>query len=229
LINLQEFAVVTSLAIARDRVVGVLLGLFTMWLVFDQLWGTPAAAEMKKNFASSIRLLANVIREPLSDDPHVAKARRLSLRDTTTESFDSVRATADAVLLEFGGSRQQNMALRGRIRTAQLPLRTLFLIRMALWKYRAQTPGFELPAEVLLAQQQFDTQSANKLDAIADRIEGKSSSQINDMEDSFAHLQQVSSRVRPQQPPDTLGRHVQALMALSRRSEELTTWLEQNV
>jgi multidrug resistance protein MdtO len=86
------------------------------------------------------------------------------------------------------------MALRGRIRTAQLPLRTLFLIRMALWKYRAQTPGFELPAEVLLAQQQFDTQSANKLDAIADRIEGKSSSQINDMEDSFAHLQQVSSR-----------------------------------
>jgi multidrug resistance protein MdtO len=39
LINLQEFAVRTSLSVARDRAVGVLVGLFMMWLVFDQLWG----------------------------------------------------------------------------------------------------------------------------------------------------------------------------------------------
>ena len=41
LINLQEFAIQTSLSVARDRVVGILLGLFMMWLVFDQLWGVP--------------------------------------------------------------------------------------------------------------------------------------------------------------------------------------------
>ena len=52
LINLQEFAVQTSLSIARDRIVGVLLGLFMMWLVFDQLWGAPAAVEMKRTFIS---------------------------------------------------------------------------------------------------------------------------------------------------------------------------------
>jgi uncharacterized membrane protein YccC len=39
LINLQEFAMQTSLSVARDRVVGILLGLFMMWLVFDQLVG----------------------------------------------------------------------------------------------------------------------------------------------------------------------------------------------
>lgn len=48
LINLQEFTIQTSLSIARDRVVGILLGLFMMWLVFDQLWGTRAAVEMKR-------------------------------------------------------------------------------------------------------------------------------------------------------------------------------------
>ena len=38
LINLQEFARQTSLAAARDRIVGVGLGLCMMWLVFDRLW-----------------------------------------------------------------------------------------------------------------------------------------------------------------------------------------------
>src|ERR1700730_13407609 len=58
LINLQEFAVQTSLSIARDRVVGIFLGLFMMWLVFDQLWSAPAGVEMKRAFISALRLLA---------------------------------------------------------------------------------------------------------------------------------------------------------------------------
>jgi multidrug resistance protein MdtO len=37
LINLQEFKQQISLGVARDRVVGILLGLFAMWLVFDPL------------------------------------------------------------------------------------------------------------------------------------------------------------------------------------------------
>jgi multidrug resistance protein MdtO len=66
LINLREFAMQTSLSVARDRVVGVLLGLFMMWLVFDQLWGSRAAVAMKRTFISNLRLLAQLAREPLS-------------------------------------------------------------------------------------------------------------------------------------------------------------------
>ena len=58
LVNISEFKMQTSLAVARDRVVGILLGLFMMWLVFDQLWGAPAAVEMRKTFISNLRLLA---------------------------------------------------------------------------------------------------------------------------------------------------------------------------
>src|ERR1700674_3707459 len=65
LINVQEFKIQTSLAVARDRVVGILLGLFMMWLVFDQLGGSPAAVEMKRIFISNLRLLAQLVREPL--------------------------------------------------------------------------------------------------------------------------------------------------------------------
>jgi len=229
LINLQGFAVVTSLAVARDRVVGVLLGLFTMWLVFDQLWGVPATEAMKKAFVLGFRLMAQVIREPLSDDPQVAKARRFSLRETIAENFDSVRTAGDAVLLEFGGARRAALEWRRRAQIAQAPLRTLYLIRMALWKYRAQTPGFELPTEVLTAQKEFDNQSAVVFDGIADRLEGKSSRETRDLQKSFEHLEQTASKVDSQQPRDPREPQVHALLALSRRSEQLTTWLAENI
>src|SRR6201999_4396950 len=47
LINMQEFTIQISLAIARDRVFGVLLGLFSMWLLFDRLWVRNALDEMR--------------------------------------------------------------------------------------------------------------------------------------------------------------------------------------
>jgi multidrug resistance protein MdtO len=68
LINLLEFKFQTSLAVARDRVVGVLLGLFMMWLFFDHLWSTPAGLEMKRTFVSALRQLAQLARGPLSND-----------------------------------------------------------------------------------------------------------------------------------------------------------------
>jgi multidrug resistance protein MdtO len=229
LINLQEFAFVTSLAVARDRVVGVLLGLFTMWLVFDQLWGTPATEAMKKALVQDFRLMAQVIREPLSNDPQVAKARRFSLRETVTENFDSVRTAGDAVLLEFGPSRREALEWRNRAQTAQAQLGTLYLTRMALWKYRAQTPGFELPTEVLAAQKEFDNQSTIALEGIADRLEGKSSAEKGDVQGSFEHLEQAARKIDSQQPRDPRDPQVHALLVLSHRSEQLTTWLAQNI
>jgi multidrug resistance protein MdtO len=230
LIHLQEFALVTSLSVARDRVVGVMLGLFTMWLVFDQLGGMPAIEAMKNAFVQDFRLVAEVIREPLSKDPQVAKARRFSLRETVSENFDSVRTAGDAVLLEFGPSRREALEWRKRMQTAQAPLRTLYLTRMALWKYRAQTPGFELPAEVLAAQKEFDNQSAIALEGIADRLEGKPPSpQKADVQGSFEHFEQTVHKVLSQQPRDSREPQVHALLLLTRRSEELTTWLAANV
>lgn len=229
LINLQEFAVVTSLSVARDRVVGVLLGLFTMWLVFDQLGGKPAVVEMKNAFVRDFRLLAEVFREPLSNDPQVAKARRFALREMLLDNFDKVRAAGDAVLLEFGPLRREALEWRQRSQIAQVSLRTLYLIRMALWKYRAQTPGFELPIEVLAAQQEFDNQSAMALDGIADRLQGISPAKAGNVKESFEHLEQIAHKVDSQQPPEPYDPQVRALLALSRRSEQLTLWLTENI
>ena len=109
LINLSEFQPQTSLVLARDCVVGILLGLLVMWLLFDQLWGAAAAVEMKKTFISNLRLIAKSMREPVSENPKTAIARSLARRETIKANRDNVRAPADGVLFEFGLSATRKL------------------------------------------------------------------------------------------------------------------------
>ena len=229
LINLQGFAMERSLSIARDRVVGILLGLFMMSLVFDQLWGSRAAVEMKRAFISGLRLLAQYAKEPLSKDLKVAIERSYSLRETINWNFDQVRSLADAVLFEFSSSRRQDLALRSRIRKWQPQLRALFLIRIALWKYRAQLPGFELPPPVRLAQQEFDDRSAKILDGMADRLETKSSLEKDNFEVSFERLEQTIRNCCSEGPQELLSAELQAFLALSRSIESVTMSLSKEI
>jgi multidrug resistance protein MdtO len=172
-VHLQEFKFQTSLASARDRIVGVLLGLVMMWLTFDLLWSAPAGVAMKKALISVIRLLAQLAREPGSEDTAAAIERIYVLRERINDQFDNGRSLADGVLFEFGPSRQQDLALRQRVREWQPQLRTLFLMRVASLKYRLQLPGFELPEAMRQCQRVYDDRSAEVLHDMADRIEGK--------------------------------------------------------
>ncbi len=174
LINLVEFAVQTSLDPARDRLIGILLGLFMMWLVFDHVWSAPASVGMRSAFISALRLLAQLTREPVSGDLRAAIERSHALGETISERFDQGRSLADAVVFEFGPSRRRDLRTRDHLRRWLPQLRTLFLMRIASFKYRLQLPGFELPEAVRTAQQAYDYRSAAVLEALADRIEGKS-------------------------------------------------------
>jgi multidrug resistance protein MdtO len=232
LIHLQEFAMQTSLSVPRDRVVGVLLGLFMMWLVFDRLWGAwgaSAAVEMRRAFISDLRLLAQFAREPLSKELKVAVERSNSLRETINANFDKVRSLADAVLFEFSSSRQQDLALRSRIRQWQPQLRTLFLIRTALLKYRLQLPGFELPEAVSVGQQEFDDNLAKMMDGMADRMDGKASERRDNLERSFEHLEQTIRSCWSEGPQGLPTAELQTFLALSRSIESVIISLDKEI
>ena len=171
LINLQEFKFQTSLAVARDRVVGVFVGLAAMWIAFDLVWTTPAASGMRKSFVSAIRLLAQLAREPVSPDLRTAVERTYALREQIDGQLAKFRALADGVLFEFGPTRQHDLMVRARLREWQPQLQTLFLMRVTSLKYRLQLPGFELPDGVLHALQEYDQQSARILEQVADWVE----------------------------------------------------------
>jgi multidrug resistance protein MdtO len=224
IVNMQEFAIETSLTFPRDRVVGILLGLFMMWFVFDQLWGAPAVVEMKIAFISLLRSLAKLARSPVH--PRDGIEQTYALRETINSDFDKVRALSDAVLFEFGPSRQQDLAFRSRITRWQPQLRMLFITRVALLKYRFQLPGFELPQGVEFAQQEFDEHFAVTLDGIADRFKGTEPTRPESLQDSFVRLEQTIQASEPAVSRGALSSHLQTFLLLSRRIVSLTISLE---
>jgi multidrug resistance protein MdtO len=119
----------------------------------------------------------------------LAIERSYSLRETINTNFDKVRSLADGVLFEFGPSRQQDLASRNQIREWQPQLRTLFLIRITLFKYRLQLPGFELREAVRALQLDFDKRLATILDGMADRMEGQRPTEHHDFKDASERLE----------------------------------------
>jgi multidrug resistance protein MdtO len=230
LINVQEFKIQTSLAVARDRVVGILLGLFAMWLVFDQIWGAPAAVEMKRTFISSLRSLAQFARGPRSTDLKDVIDRSFATRETINNSFAKIHTLADGVYFEFGASRQSDLALRSQIVRWLPQLRIIFVTRAALLKYRYNLPGFELPNELRAAQQEFDDSIAQTLEAMADRLEGKTHEGLkHDLKGSFEKLEQVAELCRLKEPPQPFFAKMQAFLPLSRRIENLAVSLDREI
>jgi multidrug resistance protein MdtO len=203
-------------------------GLFVMWIVFDQLWGSSAATAMKKEFIFTVRRLAQLVREPLATDTRVAVDRIGALRETIDSGFDRARAFADGVLFEFGPTRDADLAWRRRLLAWQPRFRLVFLTRVALLKYRLGLPGFQLPSSLAAAQADFDRELAKRIDGIADRLEGKRSQSDDALERSLVRLEAVSRTQTSDTRPESPG-SVHTFLPLSRRIERLTALLDEDV
>ena len=190
LINLQEFTIQSSLAIARDRVVGVLLGLVCMWLVFDRLWVRDALQEMQDGFSRNLQMLAELIelaRKPPSDD--VAR-RAFQLRDQLNEGFNAVKAQSDAVVFEFGASRQRKLQIRDDFRRWQPSVGALLQVQITGLQYLYQRRFAQLAPGIADASSTFEEDMAITARAMADEVAGKVSTAAPDIQESAARLRQ---------------------------------------
>ncbi|MBV8227344.1 MAG: FUSC family protein, partial [Verrucomicrobia bacterium] len=102
LINVTSFDISRDLTIGRDRAIGVLLGIASMWLVFERLYPRPAAVQMVRQFARSARLLAAL---SAAGPGESGMTRIRTLRDEVSNIFASVNSEADAVLFESSEKR----------------------------------------------------------------------------------------------------------------------------
>ena len=190
LINLQEFTIQTSLAIARDRVFGVLLGLVSMGVFFDLLWARTATNEMQAVFARNLELFAELAEQLLERD-HIQAIKRIrQLRDQINEGFQAVTAQSDAVLLDFSSSRQQKLRIRKDIQRWQPAIRTLLQVQITAVQYLARTPLSDLPQPVALAGTQFEEDVAQVMRAIAFEVSNKPAPSVPDIRLSAESVQE---------------------------------------
>jgi multidrug resistance protein MdtO len=212
LINLQEFTIQTSLSIARDRVFGVLLGLTSMWLIYDRLWQKNALDEMQRLFARNLEMFAELTEQVLVKDQIKAIRRIRQLRDQLNAGFPAVSTQADAVLFEFGPSRQRQLQIREDFRRWQPSIRTLLQVQIASIQYLVNRPLSNLPQPIAQAGVAFEQDVARVMHAMASEASGKPVAGVPDISLSTAQFQEAIHKYYqdtgtpvPTQASDVLG------------------------
>ena len=194
LINLQEFTIQTSLSIARDRVFGVLLGLMCMWLIYDRLWVKDALEEMQTVFARNLEMFAELTEQLLEKDQVKAIQRMRQLRDQLNAGFQAASAQADAVLFEFGPSRQRKLQIRADVRRWQPSMQALLQVQITSAQYLSQKPLSSLPEPIAQAGVQYEKDIARVMRAMANEVVGKPIEGVPDIRQSAARMRQESEQ-----------------------------------
>ncbi len=170
LVNLQEPFRQISLSVARDRVVGVIVGLLAMWLVFDQIAAPLATDRMNTLLRTNLNLLGDMACAVADVGPGMtggALERFQQLRDKINDSFSQMNAQADAVQFEFGPQRRQKLRERDRMQAMQPPMRSLFLLEISLAESEYLPSGRRVDARERPALRDFLEQNRGALRSIA--------------------------------------------------------------
>jgi len=141
-VNLHDFRVETDLTIARDKVMGVLLGILAMGFIFDRFGAKSAAEQLRKLLVQNVRMLAQLGICPVTCGRATAVSQMSSLRSQINENFASLESQMDAARFEFEFRRRRegDVAECERIQRAQPALRSIYLLELSLFSHR-ERPG----------------------------------------------------------------------------------------
>jgi multidrug resistance protein MdtO len=179
LIHLGEFTILTNLTVARDRVLGVLLGITMMWLVFERLFPRTATDEMVRIFARNVRSMSDLLLfSPRRDDPGaILSVRRM--REDIYRRFGEVTAQSDAVPFETGPSRPGDMAARDRVRRWQASLRSFYLLEAPLLQFRLFGDTASKSSSFTAFEDNFRLECSRILLEIAESFESQRASRVH--------------------------------------------------
>ena len=119
-VNLQDFKFQTDLTVARDKVMGVLLGILAMGFIFNRLGTKSDAEQLQKLLLRNVRMLAQLGVCPVVRDRVVAVSQLSRLRTQINDNFASLESQTDAARFEFEfrHRREQDIAECERIERA---------------------------------------------------------------------------------------------------------------
>ena len=191
LVTVQGFTIQTSMATARDRVIGILLGLLMMWLAYHSFSKESAAEHMLAYFSANLRAVAELALQPGSDSPDESMKRIRALRAEIANNFQNAAAQADAVPLEFGMLRAGAMANRALVKGWQPQLQTIYLEQVALMQHRVFGAEERLAPAVRAAQDRFNEACSLILRQMADHVDGNAADHWEDLDTPLSGVSRV--------------------------------------
>lgn len=227
LVHLSDFSIQTNLAVARDRVLGVLLGITMMWLVFERLFPRSAANEMVRIFILNVRLLANILSSsPRSENPaSILKIRRQ--REAIYRHFGEVNAQSDAVPFETGTERPGDMAARDRIRRWQSSLRSFYLLEAPLLQFRIFGDIGPKSLSFTRFEEDFRFECARIFGQIAENLENQLATRAHRVYPLASLLERVESS--PERTKEEFSERQRALFGLVRTMAQIVDRLQVDV
>ncbi|QNI33442.1 FUSC family protein [Alloacidobacterium dinghuense] len=167
LTSLEGFSAPTELSPARDRFVGILLGVVVMWFVLDQIWPVRTVTVMRRVVVSVLKDASRVV--ALMDDklslPDYMRESDV-LRDRLGKQLSTVRMLNEATQYELGVEHEKHMRMGDTFMRMSMTTVALIWNQASLLHKEAQSEFLTQPALIRLRQT-----IAERLSAMADALE----------------------------------------------------------
>jgi multidrug resistance protein MdtO len=219
-VNLQDYKIQTDLTIARDKVVGVLLGILAMGFIFNRFGAKSDAEQLKKLLVRNVQMLAQLGLCPVVRDRTGARSQLSRLRSQINDNFAGLESQTDAARFEFEfrHQRAEEVAECERIQRVQPALRSIYLLELTLLTHRVRRDtGYTLAQHQDQELDHFLNEYSNELTQIAARIARQKEAPARITDDSIRLLklsfEEQSSRI-PQAIADICQKMVASLLIL---------------
>jgi multidrug resistance protein MdtO len=183
---LQTYGTYTELRVARDRLIGIALGLLVFGFINDRLWPVRALETTRAKLASVLRTLAKLSGLPDTDKDHAPQlTEAYALRLQVYQDFGSVQQLHESSKFESDAAR------RDRLMVIDNTVQMLFLHLLAIVQHRPDLRPFAVPEPLRAASARFKVTLADLLLNLADRVESKSERPLPDLPSALAELEKA--------------------------------------
>ncbi|MGO8836383.1 MAG: FUSC family protein [Limisphaerales bacterium] len=184
--TLQTYGTFTELRVARDRLIGIALGLLVFGVINSRLWPVRALETMRVKLSDVFRQLARLAGLPdegKSPAPRLAEAYNLRLK--VYQDFGVVGEMQESSKFE-GGSE-----LRKKLEAFGDGAKSLLLHLLAIIQHRPDLRPDAVPEPLRAASLRFRTTLAGVLENLSDRVQGKPERPWPDFKSALAELEKT--------------------------------------
>ena len=161
----QGYAPDTDLDNVRNRVVGILLGLFVTGLVFRYIWPEHTIDRFRDALRAALRQLARLLEIPRPESSiETAKSEAHGLIAETSKSFEQARRYVDLTVFEFEESPGGERTSLGNLESTLSHTENVFAAASSLVGDEALATWQRLPADLQMTESALRNAAANRIE-----------------------------------------------------------------